>query len=77
MWYLEAFDKKGDARVYREPLPHVDAQYIREILQVPPDDPMVGDYPLTERAANGLRSLVHRPIVMDHYDYFVGERSDS
>ena len=61
-WVLRGYERQGDALVSEHPLTsmdtHVLAHFLREHLDIPEDEPLIFDYPLTPDMADSLREEV-------------------
>jgi hypothetical protein len=76
-WVLRGHERHGDALVSEQPLTGVDtdvlARFLREHLDIPEDEPLIFDYPLTPDMADSLREEVGVEAHLDfsREEYFV------
>jgi hypothetical protein len=76
-WRIEAYEKGGDAFVAERDLARLDVETVRQLWQLPPDDPIAGMLPVTEREVSFLAQLVGRRLDLTRFAYFVSCVSDN
>ena len=74
---LTWYEKKGDKFIGETVLKEVDLDQLRNLLNIPPNEPIVYVYPVNEIHANFLQEVTDVKIDLDKYDYFIESSAES